>query len=131
MPLSEDEQRILDEIEHQFRADDPHLADEMGTSALYSYWVRRLRLAGVLFAAGAVVLVATLSTAAAFGFAVAGVVMMLVATLWFERTLAKLGRSGMERLTRSLRPSDRAGTTFGDRIRGRLHQPESHPNDQE
>lgn len=131
MPLSEDEQRILDEIEQHFHADDPHLADEMGTSALYGYWVRRLRLAGGLFLLGTAVLVGALATGAAFGVALAGVVVMLVATLWFERNLARLGRPGMERLTRSLRPGERGGSGLAERFRSRLRQPDAEKPDED
>ena len=130
MPLSEDEQRILDEIEQHFHADDPHLADEMGSSAVYRYWVKRLRLASGLFVAGTIVLVGALVTGAAFGVALAGVVVMLGATLWFERSLSRLGRPGMERLTRSLRPGEHSGSGLADRFRSRLRQPEP-PTDDE
>ena len=45
VPLSEDEQRILTEIEHQLRASDPHLARQVGETTVYSDPLRRTRLA--------------------------------------------------------------------------------------
>jgi hypothetical protein len=125
VPLSEDEQRILDEIEQHFHADDPHLVDEMKSSALYGYWVRQLKLAAGLFAVGVVVLVVSLATAASFAVAIGGCAVMLGATLWFERSLRKLGRPGMERLTQSLRPGDGVPGGLSDRLRSRLHRPEA------
>ena len=104
VPLSEDEQRILQSIEEQFYADDPHLADEMGSHSLYAYCVRQMKWAGALFAVGVVVLVVALATATSFMVSFGGFVVMLAAALWFERSLRKLGRAGMARLGESLRP---------------------------
>jgi len=53
MPLSDDEQRRLDEIEHALHAQDPDLA-ALGRAPVVN---RRWLLGGVLFALGAVVLV--------------------------------------------------------------------------
>ena len=104
MPLSEEEQKILQAIEQQFYADDPHLAGEMGNHSLYAYCVRQMKWAGVLFSAGVIVLVVALATATPFLVSFAGFVVMLAAALWFERSLRKLGRAGMARLGDSLRP---------------------------
>ena len=103
VPLSEDEQRILQEIEQQFYASDPDLAGEIGNHSLYAHCVRQMKWAGVLFGVGVVVLVVALATATNFLVAFAGFVVMLGAALWFERSLRKLGRAGMERLGESFR----------------------------
>ncbi len=59
MPLNEHEQKILDEIERQLYEDDPKLA-EMVSKAVKSGRDRwKMRLAAVLFIAGAVVMFAS------------------------------------------------------------------------
>ncbi|HRA34566.1 MAG TPA: DUF3040 domain-containing protein [Acidimicrobiales bacterium] len=103
MPLSEDEQRILQEIEQQFYADDPQLAGDISRHSLYVESVRQMKRAALLFVVGVVVLVVTLATAAPFLVAFGGFLVMLGAALWFEHRLRRLGRAGMDQLTDSLR----------------------------
>ncbi len=122
MPLSEDEQRILTEIETQFYANDPDLAGEMGNHSIYAHCLRQMKWAGLLFGIGVVVLVVALATAASFLVAFAGFLVMMGSALWFERSLRKMGRAGMEQLSSSLRPGglrDYLGTT-GERFKGRV-----------
>ncbi|MCB0987286.1 MAG: DUF3040 domain-containing protein [Microthrixaceae bacterium] len=103
MPLSEEEQRILQEIEQQFYADDPRLAGDIGRHSLYLESVSRMKRAALVFVVGVVILVATLATASPFPLAFGGFLVMLVAALWFERSLRRLGRAGMDQLADSLR----------------------------
>ena len=121
MPLSEDEQRILQEIEQQFYANDPELAGEIGNHSLYAHCVRQMKWAGVVFVAGIVVLVVALATATTFLVAFAGFVVMLAAALWFERSVRMLGRAGMERLSGSLRANGGVRGVLGFRERGAEH----------
>ena len=124
MPLSEDEQRILTEIETQFYANDPDLAGEMGNHSIYAHCLRQMKWAGVVFAAGVVVLVVALATAASFLVAFGGFLVMLGSALWFERSLRKMGRAGMEQLSQSFKPGglrDYLGST-GERFRGRVRR---------
>lgn len=121
MPLSEDEQRILSEIETQFYANDPDLAGEMGNHSIYAHCLRQMKLAGAGFAIGVVVLVVALATATSFLVSFGGFLVMLCAALWFERSLRKMGRAGMEQLSASLRPGglrDYLGST-SERLKGR------------
>ena len=113
MPLSEDEQRILQQIEQQFYEHDPDLAGEMGRHSVYTHHLRLMKWAGAVFVVGVIVLLVALAFEHGFVFAFAGFVVMLCAALWFERSLRKMGRAGFEQLTRSLR--DRG---LGDGIRG-------------
>jgi hypothetical protein len=113
MPLSEDEQRILQQIEQQFYEQDPDLAGEMGRHSVYAHHLRLMKWAAALCTAGLVVLLAALAFEHSFAFAFGGFVVMLASALWFERSLRKLGRAGMQQLTQSLR--DRG---FGDGLRG-------------
>jgi hypothetical protein len=103
MPLSEDEQRILREIEQQFYATDPEFAREVGETTLYRHGLRRLKLAAVLFVLGLVVLVTMLvagNALLAFGL---GAVPMFGAALLFEANLRAMGRAGLQQVTSSLK----------------------------
>ena len=129
MPLSEDEQRILQQIEQQFYEQDPDLAGEMGRHSVYAHHLRLMKWAAALCTAGLVVLLAALAFEHSFVFAFGGFVVMLASALWFERHLRKLGRAGVEHLTESLR--DRG---FGDslrdateRARGRIRREDEEP----
>lgn len=111
MPLSEDEERILQEISQQFYEDDPDFAGKVGETTLYSHTVRRMKWSGFGFAAGIVFLVASLSTS--FLLAFVGFLMMLGCALYFERNLRKLGKAGLDHVTRSIK-----ATGFRDAIGG-------------
>ena len=91
MPLSEDEERILQEIAQRFYEDDPSFA-RVSETTLYRHTVRRMKWSVVGFLAGAVFLVASLSTSYLLSFA--GFLVMLACALVFERNLRKLGRPG-------------------------------------
>lgn len=103
MPLSEDEERILQEIAQRFYEDDPTFAREVSETTLYRHTVRRMKwsVAGLLV--GAVFLVASLSTSYLLSFA--GFLAMLASALVFERNLRKLGRAGLDQLARTVRAS--------------------------
>lgn len=126
VPLSEDEQRILQEIEQQFYASDPHFAGELGKHSVYAHCLRQMKWAALAFFVGVAVLVVALATATTFLLAFAGFVVMLAAALWFERSLRKLGRAGMQKLSQSLRAGglrDYFGST-GQRMRERFRRDE-------
>ena len=101
MPLSEDEERILQEIAQRFYEDDPGFAREVSETTLYRHTVRRMKWAVAGLVAGAVFLVATLSTS--FWLSFAGFLVMLGCALVFEHNLRKLGKAGLDQLTRSVR----------------------------
>ncbi len=101
MPLSEDEERILQEISQQFYEDDPDFAGKVGETTLYSHTVRRMKWSGFGFVAGIAFLVASLSTSYLLAFA--GFLMMLGCALYFERNLRKLGKAGLDHVTRSIK----------------------------
>jgi hypothetical protein len=124
VPLSEDEQRILQQIEQQFYASDPQLAGEMGTHSLYSHCLRQMRLAALGFAVGLSVLLVTLAFAVSFVASFAGFMVMLGSALWFERSLRKMGRAGWQQLSSSFRAGG-LREYFGDtseRVRSRLRR---------
>jgi hypothetical protein len=101
VPLSEDEERILQEIAQRFYEDDPSFAREVSETTLYRHTVGRMKWAVVGLVAGAVFLVATLSTSYWLSFV--GFVCMLGSALLFERNLRKLGRAGLDQLSKSVR----------------------------
>ena len=79
MALSEEEQRLLAQLEASLTADDPKLAQTLGSRTPYKIHGRRATLAGVLFLVGVVLLVAGLQTV--WVVSVAGFVAMFIATI--------------------------------------------------
>lgn len=129
MPLSEDEERILQEIAQRFYEDDPSFAREVSETTLYRHTVRRMKWSVVGLVAGAVFLVASLSTSYLLSFV--GFLVMLGCALVFERNLRKLGRAGLDQLTRTVRANglrDALGGA-GRRVRERFKRDE--PEDDE
>ena len=118
MPLSEDEERILSEIAQQFCADDPEFARGVGETSLYRYTVRRMKWSGLGFVVGVVFLIATLATSYLLAFA--GFLLMLGCALYFERNLRKLGKAGIDRVTRSMRAAGLRDAIGG--ARGRMRE---------
>jgi Protein of unknown function (DUF3040) len=122
VPLSEDEERILQEIAQRFYEDDPSFAREVSETTLYRHTVRRMKWSIVGLVVGAVLLVATLSTSfwLSFGF----FLVMLACALVFERNLRKLGKAGIDQLSRSVRANGLRDALGGasQRMRDRLNK---------
>jgi len=73
MPLNEHEQKILDEIERQLYEEDPKLAQKVARAVHSGRDRWQMRLAAVIFVAGAVVMFASFTKSwviAGFGFLV-------------------------------------------------------------
>jgi hypothetical protein len=120
VPLSEDEERILQEIANRFYEDDPSFAREVSETTLYRHTVRRMKWSIAGLVAGAVFLVVMLSTS--FWLSFAGFLAMLACALVFERNLRKLGKAGLDQLSRSVRANglrDALGGA-GQRVRDRF-----------
>lgn len=120
MPLSEDEQRILSEIEQHLYASDPQLVREVSSTTIYRHAGRNLKWAGLGFVAGLVLMVLTFTTSVLLAFA--GFLAMLGSAIFFERNLRKMGRAGWAQWTETVRASgvkERFGTV-GDRMRDRF-----------
>ncbi|MCP4084396.1 MAG: DUF3040 domain-containing protein [Actinomycetia bacterium] len=117
MPLSEDEQRILQEIEEQLTESDPGLARNVGSTTLYTHAFRSMRLALVGFVAGLVGMFFAISINVLLAFG--GFLVMLGSALWFERNARKMGRDGIQQVTQNLRGSNvrDAFGTVRDRMR--------------
>lgn len=101
VPLSEDEERILQEIAQRFYEDDPTFAREVSETTLYRHTIRRMKWALFGVVLGGVFLVVSLSASYLVSFA--GFLFMLGCALVFERNLRKLGRAGLDHLSKSIR----------------------------
>lgn len=111
MPLSEDEQRILQEIEAQFYATDPQLAQQVSETTLYRHAARNIKWAVFGFVVGFIVLVFSFASSLLIGFA--GFVGMLACAFLIERNVRKLGRAGLDSLASQVK-SGRLKGIFGD-----------------
>ena len=113
MPLSEDEQRILSQIEQQLHETDPGLAKEVATTTVYTHSARNIKWSVLGFIVGLVTIVLTLSVS--FWLAFVGFAMMLTAALFFEQNLRRLGRAGMNQLSMNVRSGSLGNSLSGRR----------------
>jgi hypothetical protein len=101
VPLSEDEQRILHEIERRFYEHDPEYAKSIESTTLYRSLGRNCKWAALGFVAGLVILLVSFASSVllgAFGFGV-----MLVSAIVFTQNLRKMGRAGWQQMTEQMR----------------------------
>jgi hypothetical protein len=124
MPLSEEEQRILSEIENQLRASDPDLARQVGSTTIYSHALRQLRWGIVAFVASfaATVLLLTVSFVLAF----LGFLGMVASAVVIERAARRMGRAGMGEAGQAMRSAGLRGYVngAGKKARDRFKRPE-------
>ena len=124
MPLSEDEQRILSEIEDKLYESDPSLAKEVASTTVYTAPLRSVRWAAAGFVAGVVMMIVTLSTSYLLAFV--GFLIMLAAALVLERGARSLGKVGIDQITQQLRGSGRGPFAEpAQRLRDRLKDEEA------
>lgn len=93
MPLNEDEQRILEEIERQFYEEDPDLAHSVASASLRSRLRPHRRIAIVGFIIGLVVMIVSLKT---LWVATLGFILMLVSAGWLAMTFRKGSDGGSD-----------------------------------
>ncbi len=110
MPLSEDEQRILGEIEQQLYASDPALAREIADSTVYRAAARNLKWAVAGFVVGTAILLGTLHIS--FVLAFVGFLVLLGCTLSIVRDLRRMGKAGISQLSETMKTNG-IGTAFG------------------
>ncbi len=98
MPLSEHEQRILEDIEKRLSEDDPRLAQAVSKTSLYSHVARRIRWTSLVFLAGFVMLML-------FWFsmwvALAGFAVMLASALLIYGYVKQIGQDQLRSIQRS------------------------------
>lgn len=108
MPLSEDEQRILDEIEKSLHESDPRLAKEVGETTVYRHALSSLKWSVAGFVVGAIVMFSTFPVHFALGFV--GFLLMLASALGFERNLRVMGKAGLSQVSTVFRSARGAGS---------------------
>jgi Protein of unknown function (DUF3040) len=102
MPLSEHEQRILEEIEKRLQEEDPRLANAVSRTSLYGHAAGRIRWAALAFVAGFIML---MLFALSVLVAIAGFVVMLASTLLIYRQLRLMGQEQVREYSRGGRLS--------------------------
>ncbi len=127
VPLSEEEQRILHEMEQKLYADDRAFVDRVRTETSRTLASRSLRWAALIFAAGFAVLLVSFRSSLLLG--TFGFLVMLLATLVFERSARQVFvRAEGERAPGTRAPGTRARglgeelTTNSRRLRSLLRR---------
>jgi hypothetical protein len=95
MPLSEHEQRILEEIERRLAEEDPRLVEQVARTTLSSHLARRIRIASLVFLFG---FIALLFFAVSVWWAIVGFGVMVASALAITRHLKQLGRDQIRAL---------------------------------
>ena len=96
MPLSEHEQKILEEIERRLIEDDPGLARRASHATLPAHLTRRIRLAAFAFVLGFVMMLLILVPNIGVPLVITGFVIMLVSGLVVYHYLKRLGRDQIQ-----------------------------------
>ena len=120
MPLNEDEERILAEIERQFHATDPDSAKRISNTTLQRYLARNCKLALLGFFVGLVILLAAFASSWILG--VFGFLVMVTSAVFLIQNLHKMSRLGLEHVSRSIggQNLNQALEDFSRRLRRRL-----------
>jgi ABC-type multidrug transport system fused ATPase/permease subunit len=112
MPLSDEEQRILREIEANLSVTDPKLVQQVSDTTLYRHSARLIKWSIIGFVGGLVLLLFTFTSVLLLG--VLGFLIMLFCLLVIERNVRKIGRAGFDSLTSGMRPSGSMKGMFGN-----------------
>ena len=96
MPLNEHEQKILEEIERQFRAEDPDLVRAASALPLARFAMRNVRLLVAGMVAGLVLMLATFSFNTII--ALVGFGLMVVSATGLVQALKRSSPSGADKL---------------------------------
>lgn len=122
MPLSDHEQRILQELEQSLYQQDPQFAERVRSESLYRHAGRACKWAALGFVAGLVMLISFFAVSLIGG--LAGFVVMFLSAVVFERNLRRMGQAGWRELTESIRAESLGGTFHETRdwIRSHLHR---------
>ena len=93
MPLSEDEQRVLRDIERSFYENDPAFARTVSSTSLYRHAARKCKLSAAGFIVGIAILLSTFTrfpVVAFFGFMV-----MVGCGFVFVQNVRRIGKAGL------------------------------------
>ena len=91
MPLSEHEQRILDDIERRLAAEDPKFARSTSAATPRGLAVKRIKRATLVFIAGFVLMIAGLVTSLTEQLGILGFIVMLIALFVIARASRDIG----------------------------------------
>jgi hypothetical protein len=127
VPLNENEQRILHEIEQRFYANDPESARRIGSTTLPKYLARNCKWAALAFLAGLVVLLVGFASNWVVG--VFGFVVMLASAIVLTHNLRRMGQHSLRQLSATLRgrPFNEAIDDAARRLRRRFGGDEPNP----
>ncbi len=114
MPLSEHEQRVLQELEQTLYADDPAFANRVKSETVYKHAGRYCVWSAITFIIGLVILMMWLSTILPLSFA--GFVIMLASAAIFERNARRMGRAGWHEISSAMRMKG-TSEALGDAVR--------------
>ena len=122
MPLSDDEQRILHQIEKEFYDSDPEFAREVSETTLYRHALRNIKWAVIVGVIGLDGVIAALQIH--FGLAFAAFLVIFVSAVVIERNLRKMGKAGLRKVTGQVRSgqikANKGG--FSERMRNRMRR---------
>jgi hypothetical protein len=101
MPLSDNEQNILDEIERHLHQTDPDLVREVGETTVYGHALSSLRWSVVGLIAGLAIMLGTLQIH--FLLAFSGFLLLLLSGMGLERNFRLMGRVGLNQVSSAIR----------------------------
>ena len=101
MPLSEEEQRILYEIERSFYEQDPESAEKFRSETVYSHAGRYIKWGAAGLCAGLVIIIVSFTTNTVV--ALGGFVVMLASGVLIQRNARRMGRAGLADLAAASR----------------------------
>lgn len=101
MPLSEDEQRILSEIEAQLYESDPELVHQVEETTVYRHGAQMIRWGVLAFVGGLAVMVVFFASNLLVG--ALGFFIMLWAAFLIERNVRRVGKAGLQSLASSMK----------------------------
>ena len=122
MPLSEHEQRILQELEQSLYQQDPAFAERVRSETVYRHAGRYCIWSALVFVAALVFMFFTFSRSVVLGFV--GVVIMFLSGVVFANNARRMGKAGIDDISRSFRRRNMGHTVHDPRdwIRGRFHR---------
>ena len=122
MPLSEHEQRILHELEQSLYQEDPDFAERVRSETVYRHAGRYYIWSALVFVAALVFMFFTFSSSVILGFV--GVVVMFLSGVVFANNARRMGKAGIDDISRSLhsRSLNHAPHEARDWFRGRFRR---------
>ena len=99
VPLSEDELRILNEIESHLYESDPKLAREVAETTVYTHALRNIKWSTAGLVLGVVMMIGLLSVSYVLSFL--AFLVMLASLLFLERNARHIGKAGLAQMSQS------------------------------